>query len=239
MEKSIYIPGRGEVARHLRDLAREAGANVTESAQQRAEYAILEIPTRELPPLPEGATVFGGGALLRQISGQRSVDLLEDEVYQIQNGALTARCATALALREIPQLPKACPVLVMGYGRIGKVLAREWANLGASVTIAARKETDRAMARGLGYAAISTGELAARLHEFLLIYNTVPHMLINAAAAQELVPEAVAIDLASTPGIDSARAISARGLPGKMAAKQSAERIFARVYAWIAREGEV
>lgn len=166
--------------------------------------------------LPAGITVYGGN--LPELTGYRVWDLLKDPAYVAENAYITAHCAVRLAMERLPIALRGCKILVIGWGRIGKCLAALLKGLEADVTIAARKESDRAILTALGYGAIPTEDLSA--NEYRVIFNTVPLMILPKAPAGCL-----CIDLASTPGIGGNTVIHARGLPGKDAPEASGELI--------------
>ena len=89
---------------------------------------------------------------------------------------------------------------------------------GVQVTIGARKSSDLAMIHALGYGSLDLQEAAEELHRFDLILNTVPVLLFPEAQVRD---GAVILELASKPGITGPSVIDARGLPGKMAPKES------------------
>jgi len=107
---------------------------------------------------------------------------------------------------------------VIGWGRIGKCLAKLLQQLGANVTVAARKETDRAILSSLGYQAVDTANLDTK--PYRVIFNTVPTMISALSPG-----EALKIDLASVLGLGSSDVIWARGLPSKDAPESSGKLI--------------
>ena len=109
--------------------------------------------------------------------------------------------------------------LVIGWGRIGKCLAQLLKSIGAQVTVAARKESDRVMLKALGYSALDTCNLDTT--PYSLIFNTVPQMICPDCPGKGL-----KIDLASKLGLGGEDVIWARGLPGKDAPESSGELIF-------------
>ena len=167
-----------------------------------------------LAALPPSITVVGGNLDRSELSGYKTVDLLQDPLYLAENAEITAHCALKMAMSKLPVTLAHCPTLVIGWGRIGKCLAGLLRRLGADVTVAARKETDRAMLTALGYSAADTAAL--NTVPFRLIFNTVPTMLLSHCPGN-----ALKIDLASMPGLGSADVIWARGLPGKDAPESS------------------
>lgn len=174
--------------------------------------------TALLAELPKTITVLGGNLDRPELAGYNTVDFLKDPLYLAQNAKITAHCAIKLAMSRLPVILQDCRVLVIGWGRIGKCLAVLLRQLGAKVTVSARKETDRAMLNALGYKAVNTAQLDGK--PFHLIFNTVP-----AAIPAAEFGDAVKIDLASVPGLEDPDVIRARGLPSKEAPESSGKLI--------------
>lgn len=193
-----------------------------------ATHLLLDVPLRQtaiepvLAMLPPGIVVIGGNLDIPVLEGYRKIDLLTDPEYLAQNAAITAHCAIKLALPCLDITLACCPVLILGWGRIGKCLAVLLKNLGAEVTVAARKESDRAMLKALGYRAVGFEQLSKFLHGFRLIYNTVPEKILSDSTTFST--DCVKIELASRPGLPGT-AIDGRGLPGKLAPESSGKLI--------------
>lgn len=195
-----------------------------------ANTVILPVPSLEtdgsvkgggnLSDIPDGALVVGGKLeLLRQI-GYRVLDLLTHPLYLSENAAITAHCALQVAMERLPITFQECPVLVIGWGRIGKCLVRLLRLLGAKVTVAARKESDRALITALGYHSIDL-DGDPDLSSFRVIFNTADAQVLTPAKLSNCRNDCLKIDLASTRGIESADAVWARGLPNAQAPESS------------------
>ena len=115
-----------------------------------------------------------------------------------------------------------CPVLILGWGRIGKCLGFELARLGADVSIAARKAADLAMIKALGFSAVQIQDVQDCLQHFGAVINTVPVMLLPTMNCK---PDCICMELASKPGMLGNKIINSRGLPGRMAPKESGKLI--------------
>lgn len=227
-------PAMTYVRRHLLRL----GYDVTDTPGWNTGHLILDIPTFRpgftrleldtlLSSLP-GKAVIWGGNLDDSATERAAVDLLRDERYLARNGAITADCALMLAAPLLNTAWRDTKAIVIGWGRIGKCLARQLKALGCPVTVAARREADRAALESLGYGAISCEELPGALSGTGLIFNTVPHRIIT----REQWPrneKIVALDLASEPGMEGSHVIQARGLPG-IHAPESAGRLIAETF---------
>ena len=171
-----------------------------------------------LKALPKSITIIGGNLDIPLLADYKKLDLLKDPVYLAINANITAHCAITLAANNLEYALNDVPILVIGWGRIGKCLAQLLQGLGAQVTVAARKETDRATLASLGITAIDTAHIPAE--DYGLIFNTAPEMVLSHCAG-----DALKIDLASKPGIAGADVIWARGLPNQNAPLSSGKLI--------------
>ena len=226
----IYPVGKTEAVRYAAGFLEAAGITMVDHPTPDATHLLLDVPVRfggdvekNLEMLPEDITVIGGNLDHPALAGYGTVDLLRDPEYLAQNAAITAHCAVKVALPYLGITLPNCGVLVIGWGRIGKVLGQLLQALGADVTIAARKKTDRAMIRALGYKAADTYDLGAVLPGQRLVYNTVPEPILSADAPFR--KGCVKIELASRPGIGGTDVIQARGLPGVHAPETSGKLI--------------
>ena len=171
-------------------------------------------PERVLERLPKDAEIIGGNLDRPEFGEYRTFDLLKDPFYCAENAHITACCAIKLTMNKLPAVLTGQKVLIIGWGRIGKCLASLLRQLGADVTVAARKETDRAALTSLGYRAIDTKDLDPL--PYRVIYNTAPAMVLPQCPGN-----ALKIDLASRLGIGGLDVVWARGLPGRDAPESS------------------
>lgn len=150
----------------------------------------------------------------------------------------TAEGAVQIAMEELPITLHGARVLVLGFGRLGKLTAHRFAALGARVSIAARKWADLAWGEAYGYAAEHIERLDGFLCGYDLVVNTVPRKVLTAHRLADLRPGCLVIDLASKPGgvdLDAAshlgvRVIWALSLPGKVAPVTSGKIIRDTIY---------
>lgn len=179
-----------------------------------------------LSQLPKTVTVIGGNLKRSELADYEVWDLLEDPWYLARNAGITAHCTLALALAKLPVTLDRCPVLIIGWGRIGKCLSKLLHAMGACVTVAARKESRRVMIDALGYKSCSIEEIHPE--QFRLIINTVPAMVLPNPQGTSL-----KIDLASVPGIGGRDVLWARGLPGLLAPESSGALMAQVITHWI------
>ena len=159
------------------------------------------------------------------------------EEYQIANARLTAEGAIAL-LRPETGLSGA-HILLLGYGRIARLLARELQKAGALVTAAARSGEQRAWAEAEGIEALPLDALSGALDRFDVIIGTIPAPVLTEPLLALVRKDALLLELASAPGgIDAAAAherglryIRAPGLPAKYAPERAAVILRDAVYA--------
>lgn len=217
-------PAAGYAMSHLKALE----LAVTDTPAPDVTHLLLDVPSFQvdgslrgdgdlrllLDSLPQDITVCGGKLTHPALQGYKTLDLLEDQGYLAENAYITAESALNEALPRLPCLLRGCRVLILGWGRIGKCLAGLLRNMGAEVTVAARKENDRAILRALGCSALDIPEIQGMIHNFQLIFNTVPRMLLPEMSMQLCLKDCVKIDLASQPGMAASDVITARGLPG-------------------------
>lgn len=223
------VPGEGE-----QSLPRKISTLILPFPAFQGELirGVSAIPVRELlPSLQEGSRVFGGllGAWAEEFGarGAHCCELYGAEPLTTANAALTAEGAISLAMANLPIALEGAECLVIGFGRIGKLLARKLSALGAKVTVSARSAADRAMAETWGCSSQETGIYRRGLGQYDLILNTVPREILNDAQLRQLSPECLLVELASAPGGFSTEccrslglnALAAPGLPGKYAPK--------------------
>lgn len=161
-------------------------------------------------------------------------DYLLREELAILNAVPTAEGAIQIAMEEIPTTLHGLNVLIVGYGRISKVLSRMLAALGATVTVSARRFSDLAWIEVNGFSPIHTSDLFEVIADSHLIFNTVPATVLDETLLSQVRRDCLLIDLASKPGgIDfetakklGLKTIWALSLPGKVAPISAGKIIF-------------
>lgn len=180
--------------------------------------------------------IFGGvvGKNLKDAAafrGIKIIDYMDDENVRIRNAQLTAEGAVEIAINRTKHSIWGSEILVCGYGRIGKFVAKYLKALGGNVTISSRKEDTITEAILRGYNAVNTQNISDDIKRFDLIINTVPTLVFDKILLSKCKKSTKIIDLASAPGgvdFDWAKvlnidAIHALSIPGKTAPVTSAE----------------
>jgi dipicolinate synthase subunit A len=175
---------------------------------------------------------------LSQIYNVYCIDLLKREEMAVLNAIPTAEGAIQIAMEEMPTTLHGSNALILGYGRIGKILANMLKGIGANVFVEARKYSDIAWIKSYGYHPIFLNTLEKYLSDMDVIFNTIPSIVLSTDMLNKIRNECLIIDLASKPGgVDFERAnqlglkaIWALSLPGKVAPVTAAEFIKETVY---------
>ena len=157
--------------------------------------------------------------------GLNIVDYFTREELAVANAICTAEGAIALAMDNTAITLCSANILIIGFGRIGKVISHRLHGLGANVFVSARKHSDHAWIKAYGCKPLNTMALGGKISDFNVIINTVPAPVLDENLLLEIRKDCLCMDLASKPGgIDfsaAARlglhAIWALSLPGEAA----------------------
>lgn len=226
------------------------GVNTVEEACKDAEVVILPLPgtnaegviravyaeesltltEQAIRSISSPALVIIGSArpFLKGWSEKFGFTLLEvaemDELA-ILNSIPTAEGAIQIAMEETKITIHGSRSCIIGFGRVGITLARTLKALGSEVTVVARNTGQLARAFEMGCYRADYSRLREVVNNSDVIYNTVPHLVLDNAVLKYANPQLVIIDLATQPGgtdFEAAnslgiKAILAPGLPGKVA----------------------
>lgn len=208
-----------------------------------APFSNKEITIREMMHVINAKVLIAGGIIPEVYDMANDeyieiIDIMKREELAVLNTIATAEGTIQIAIENTNKILHGSEVLILGFGRIGKVLARKLAGLSAKVTCAARKDEDLAWIQAYGHKATNINSIGENLKQFDLIINTVPHMILTQERLENVKQECLLIDLASNPGgIDKKAAknrnlkfIWALSLPGKVAPITSAEFIKDTIY---------
>lgn len=231
----IYPIGSGRSCRFAAQMLQQRGFALVDHPTPEVTHLLLDVPSfgndgmlrgggdvgHILEMLPRYITVIGGNTEHPALEEYKCMDLLKDEFYLAANAAITAECALQVAAPLLTTTFSGISVLVIGWGRIGKCLATLLKAIGAKVTVAARKSTDRATLEALGYRTVEPARIAG---SFRLIFNTAPAPMLRAEQLNQF-KNCVKIDLASRRGLEGDDVIWARGLPGIHAPESSGQLI--------------
>jgi len=202
---------------------------------------VLELYTQSdalwhiLRRLRAGSVCFGGRISedhmrFALFNGITYFNILEQEVFCIQNSIPTAEGALMVAMQNTPFTIHGSRIVVLGYGRIGKAVAHLFSACSGEVTVVSREREELAYAQARGLRTLPLSSIGEALAGADIVLNTVPARLLDVHALASARPGTLIIELASgTDNIDLARAgelgltaIRAGSLPGKAAPASAA-----------------
>lgn len=192
-----------------------------------------------------GGRIDSNTASLAQRRGLSLLDYFSREELVVANCVPTAEGAIQLALEHLPITIHDARILVIGFGRLGKITAQRFAALGGKVTVAARRYEQLAWAASNGFGTEHIGQLKGWLCSYDLIINTVPSLVLGEGELSDLHRDCLVIDLASAPGgVDREAAqeldlkvIWALSLPGKVAPVTAGAIIKTTIYHMLQEHG--
>lgn len=164
-----------------------------------------------------------------KFEGKNCIDYNTLDSFALLNAVPTAEGAIALAINETPYTLWKNKVLVIGFGRVGKILADRLKGLGADITVSARKPKDFATLWALGFNYINTEKLCDMYLDFDIIFNTVDAQVLTKNALENC-PADLIVDLSSAGGFDlnyakalGIKAFKPGGIPGVIAPETAGE----------------
>lgn len=153
--------------------------------------------------------------------GENCTDILKLDNYCLKNAVPTAEGAISYAIENTPFTLWKSKVLIIGNGRVAKVLISRLLSFGCHLTVSARKPLDFALLDTQNIEFINTNTVPYNAGNFDIIFNTVDaHIFKNPSSLKN----AMLIDLSSKGCIDFERAkmiginaVKLPGIPGKTA----------------------
>ena len=209
-----------------------------------ATFSDMHIKIKDLTEKKYKDKIFIAGNIPKEAeeilenSYNKVIDVMKKEELVILNTIATAEGAIDVAIKNTDTILHGSNILILGFGRVGKIVASKFHELSCKVTCAARKNSDLAWIKAYGYDAAHIYKLKEDLKKYDIIINTVPKMIIDKNEMQYMNPNVLLIDLASVPGgVNSEDAqklnlkfVWALGLPGKIAPLTSAKFIKETIY---------
>ena len=206
-------------------------------------FSNIKLPIEEFAKKIANKTLIAGNypeAMKKDLKDNNInfIDIAKREEFVVLNAIATAEGTIQIAMEETQRTIHGNKILVMGFGRIGKVLAKMLSGLGAEVYCEARRDDDLAWIKVYGYKPIHLMNLDNYLDQFDIIINTIPFQVLDDEKLALVRKDVVIIDLASNPGGVDIKAAKNRGLKliwalsisGKVAPLTSAEYIVETLY---------
>lgn len=183
--------------------------------------------------LQAGEYVFGCNFPSKIVEHKRRqgiffIDYMKEEGAAYTNAAATAEGAIAEAILSGKETLCGRPMLVMGFGRCGQMLAQRLQALGGKVTVYEKDPEKLAIAAAFGWDTVMAEEETAPYEagavtvancslepekktsetkltaefwgRFVYVFNTIPAPVLGASRLSHIRHDAVLIDIASAPG---------------------------------------
>ena len=189
------------------------------------------IRIQELAYHLENKTIFVGNMPedIQEILKEKQnevIDFMKKEEFAVLNAIPTAEATIEIILKNTNKILQGSHCLILGFGRIGKVLAHKLQGLSVNVTCMITNEVEKAWATAYGYQTTTIEKLQnyyTKIKQYDIIINTIPKIIFK-EELKEIKKETLVIDLASKPyGIDrkiveeeNINFIEALGLPRKI-----------------------
>ncbi len=171
----------------------------------------------------KNARIFSGGncEILEKLcreNGFELTDYLSSEPLALKNAVLTAEAAASILSQNGKKAVFGSKILITGYGRIARILAKYLSTFGGIVTAAARNPSQRTLAEIDGLKAVDISEISGK-YDYAV--NTVPAHILSNDFFEEF--DGTYMELATLDGKyekalcekNGIKYISANGLPGK------------------------
>lgn len=130
----------------------------------------------------------------------KCVDLMELDEIAYLNAIPTAEGAIKCAMDNTDFTIHGANIMVLGFGRVGKILADKLKGLNANVFCEARNKKDLAHIQALGYNVVELNNITEVIGNMDIIFSTIPAVILDEEKIKLLDKNTVIIDLASAPG---------------------------------------
>lgn len=204
-------------------------------------YSDKKISISEIEDLLKNKAVFVGNINDKLKENWKSknikvIDIMQKEEFVVLNVIPTVEVTIEIILKNNQnKIINGMECLIMGFGRIGKVLAHKLQGLVENCTCLVTNEVEKAWTIAYGYKNVDLNYIKnkpSNLSKYDIIINTIPQILLK-EELRNVNKETLLIDLASKPyGIDrdivkreNLNFIEALGLPRKICAYN-----FSRIY---------
>lgn len=176
------------------------------------------IPLDTLYKAKENALILSCGY---DFKNTNCINYLKRDDFCLLNAVPTAEGAIARAINDTPFCLWKSKVLVIGNGRVAKILTDRLAALKCDVTVTARKTRDFAYLDALGIKHIHTRDVPPKASQFDIIFNTIDVPIFDDMSTLK---KCYLYDLSTKGCIDfeaaqqnGIKAVKLPGIPGKIA----------------------
>ena len=254
----IYILGL-EKAKELENSSNMRICRNLEQVLENAEIVISSIPfTRdgitinmplsdnkikinEFMNLMKDKTLIAGtipNNIYEKYKGVEIIDIMKNEKLAILNTIATAEGAIKEIIENTQVNVHGSKIMILGFGRVGKTLAKKLDGLSAKITVVSKEEEELAWAEVYGYTNVQLNKIEDVIKDYNIIVNTIPHIILQGDIIQKINKDTLLLDLASGEGgINKEEAqenkinlIKALGIPGKISPITTAKILKETIY---------
>ena len=254
----IYILGL-EKAKELENSSNMRICRNVEQVLENAEIVISSIPfTRdgitinmplsgnkikinEFMNLMKDKTLIAGNIssnIYEKYKDVEIIDIMKNEKLAILNTIATAEGAIKEIIENMQVNVHGSKIMIFGFGRVGKTLAKKLDGLSAKITVVSKEEEELAWAEVYGYTNMQLNKIEDVIKDYDVIVNTIPHIILQGDILQKINKDTLLLDLASGEGgINKEEAqenkinlIKALGIPGKISPITTAKILKETIY---------
>lgn len=242
---NIDIVSRDKRYFYLNDFLCQAGYNSRICKPNEVDYPNIlilsvrnELTDKELEEVftktsTETIVFSGTENRIKEYFTGKVIDYSKNEDFLEKNAYLTAEAMLTIWHSKLEESPKGKSILISGYGRIGKHLARIFSNMGATIYIYARRKEVREEIKKDGY----TPVLLDFSKNVDAIFNTAPAQIFSNEIISKIPPNTQIFDLASVCGFEKQDRVKfALGLPGKILPKDASRAIYDTILPFLLQE---
>ena len=166
------------------------------------------------------------------------IDIMKNEKLAILNTIATAEGAIKEIIENTQVNVHGSKIMILGFGRVGKTLAKKLDGLSAKITVVSKEEEELAWAEVYGYTNMQLNKIEDVIKDYDVIVNTIPHIILQGNILQKINKDTLLLDLASGEGgINKEEAqenkinlIKALGIPGKISPITTAKILKETIY---------
>lgn len=166
------------------------------------------------------------------------IDIMKNEKLAILNTIATAEGAIKEIIENTQVNVHGSKIMILGFGRVGKTLAKKLDGLSAKITVVSKEEEELAWAEVYGYTNMQLNKIEDVIKDYDVIVNTIPHIILQGDILQKINKNTLLLDLASGEGgINKEKAqenkinlIKALGIPGKISPVATAKILKETIY---------
>lgn len=192
--------------------------------------SLFEVPeNRKLPKLIAGGNLPEEFQTAMQSRNVTVWDFMKDPLFVEENAKLTAEGLLKSIIEYTDFSIDHAKILISGYGRCGKHIAKKLTALGGSVSVYDNHPTAILGAKTAGYPFVDINYSESTISDFDMIINTVPVPIFKAPFLRKMNSHCVCFETASAPGgFDedicqglAINVIRCPGIPGKTSPKSA------------------